>query len=143
MVSTKAHPEPPALESMPLTFCIVDDEREVCDVLRLYFESRGHRCHVAHDGASGLAMIEKISPDAVFLDLQMPKMNGLEVLTALREKEGIKHLPVMMMTGLTKEEKTVDHEQLARSANANAFLTKPFQLDELLESVEKMLGHAL
>ena len=125
---------------MALTFCIIDDEREVCDILRLYFESRGHRCLIAHDGETGLRLIREHRPQAVFLDLQMPRMNGYEVLTILRQEPEIAETPVMMMTALTKENPSVTDEQMAKSANADAFLSKPFELDDLLEAVEKMTG---
>lgn len=125
---------------MGLTFCIIDDERDVCDILRLYFESRGHRCLIAHDGESGLKLIRQHKPAAVFLDLQMPRMNGYEVLTRLRSDEAIRDTPVMMMTALTRDNPSVTNEQMAKSANANAFLSKPFELDALLGAVEKMTG---
>lgn len=125
---------------MGFTFCIIDDERELCDILRLYFEARGHRCHVAHDGETGLDLVRKHHPRAVFLDLQMPRMNGFEVLTKLREEPAIAQTAVVLMTGLTQESKSISQEQLAKSANANAFLTKPFKLEELLVAVRDMLG---
>ena len=124
---------------MGLTFCIIDDERDVCDILRLYFESRGHRCLIAHDGESGLKLIRQNKPAAVFLDLQMPRMNGYEVLTKLRADETIRETPVMMMTALTRDPSLSD-EQMANSAGANAFLSKPFELDALLNAVEKITG---
>lgn len=125
---------------MPLTFVIIDDEREVCDILRLYFESRGHRCVMAHDGESGLALVRQQRPSAVFLDLQMPRMNGFEVLQHLRADPALQDIPVMMMTALTKGEASVSDDQMAKSARADAFLTKPFELDDLLEAVERITG---
>jgi CheY-like chemotaxis protein len=124
---------------MPLTFCIIDDEREVCDVLRLYFEARGHRCVVAHDGPTGIELIRRQKPAAVFLDLQMPKMNGYEVLQKLRAAEETKSIPVMLMTALTKESERSDTDW-AKAAGADAFLSKPFELDDLLRVVEKLTG---
>lgn len=127
---------------MSLVFCIIDDESEVCDILRLFFESRGHRCVVAHDGPSGLANVRKHRPAAVFLDLAMPKMNGYEVLSEIRKDPTTAEIPVMMITGLTKNT-TVSEKDWAQAAGANALLSKPFELDELLETVERVTGVAV
>lgn len=124
---------------MGLTFCIVDDEREVCDVLRLFLEARGHRCHLAFDGKSGLELIRHIRPSAVFLDLQMPVMNGYEVLHALRADPATAETPVLMMTALTKHA-DLSTERAAESSGADLFLHKPFELEELLGAVEKLTG---
>lgn len=124
---------------MPLTFCIIDDEREVCDILRLYFEARGHRCLIAYDGRTGIELVRRQKPAAVFLDLQMPKMNGYEVLNELRSSKDTKDVPIMLMTALTRNTNLSDGEW-AKSTGADAFLEKPFELDELLSVVEKLTG---
>lgn len=122
-----------------MVFCVIDDEREVCDLFRLVFESRGHRCVVAHNGPDGLAAVRKHQPAAVFLDVQMPRMNGLEVLAAIRADEAIAKIPVLLMTALTNETNTPPRDW-AKSTGADAFLAKPFELDELLEQVSALTG---
>lgn len=124
---------------MSLKFCIIDDEREVCEILRLFLESRGHRCLLAYDGKSGLELIRTARPAAVFLDLQMPVMNGYEVLQALRADESIAKTPVLMMTALTKNSK-LSTDEAAESSGADLFIHKPFELDDLLEAIEKLTG---
>lgn len=124
---------------MSLTFCIVDDEREVCEILRLFLESRGHRCELAYDGKAGLELIRRVRPAAVFLDLQMPVMNGYEVLQALRGDQEVASTPVLMMTALTKNSE-LSTEEAAESTGADLFLHKPFELDELLDAIEKLTG---
>ncbi len=122
-----------------MTFCIIDDEREVCDILRLFFEARGHRCLIAHTGREGLELVRREQPAAVFLDVAMPTMNGYEVLAELKKDNSTKDVPVMMMTALTKNT-NLTSEQWAESTGADAFLAKPFELDDLLECVERMTG---
>lgn len=124
---------------MALTFCIIDDEREVCDILRLFFESRGHTCFAAHDGKTGLALIRQHHPAAVFLDVAMPDMNGYEVLIELRKDPVIGKTPIMMMSALTKNTR-LSNEEWARSTGADAFLAKPFELEDLLAVVEEITG---
>lgn len=122
-----------------MTFCLIDDEREICDLLRLFLESRGHRCVVAHDGGKGLELIRTHRPAAVFLDLQMPVMNGYEVLNALRADPIIGRTPVLLMTALTKGSDATTTEW-AKSSGADYFLNKPFDFDQLLSAVETLTG---
>lgn len=122
-----------------MIFCIIDDERDVCDLLRLFFEARGYRCLVAHDGVTGLELVQKEKPSAVFLDVAMPRMNGFEVLAKIRGDENIKETPVLLMTALTKDADLSPREWTQRTG-ADAFLAKPFELAELMQVVEQLTG---
>lgn len=122
-----------------MLFCIIDDEREVCDLLRLFFEARGHPCVLAYDGATGLELIRKHKPTAVFLDVAMPRMNGFEVLTKLRSEPELAGLPVLLMSALVREQQR-SPEEWAKATGATAFIEKPFELDELLRIVEQLTG---
>jgi CheY-like chemotaxis protein len=124
---------------MTMTFCVIDDEREICDLFRLIFESRGHRCVIAHNGADGLEAVRAHRPAAVFLDVQMPRMNGIEVLAAIRADKAISATPVMLMTALTQET-NMPPRDWAKSTGADAFLPKPFELDDLLAQVQQITG---
>lgn len=120
-------------------FVIIDDEREVCDLLRLLFESRGRRCLVAHDGRQGLELVREHRPAAVFLDVAMPVMNGYEVLNILKSDEATKDIPVLVMTALTTNS-DLSRDEWSKSIGADAFLNKPFDIDELIASVEDLTG---
>jgi len=122
-----------------MLFCVIDDEREICDLFRLIFESRGHRCVISHNGLDGLAAVKENRPAAVFLDVQMPRMNGLEVLAAIRSDKAISTTPVLLMTALTRETNTPERDW-AKATGADAFLPKPFDLDDLLAQVEALTG---
>jgi twitching motility two-component system response regulator PilH len=122
-----------------LTFLVIDDEQDVCDLFRVIFESRGHRCLHAVDGATGLALVRRERPSAVFLDIAMPNMNGYEVLAELKKDSETSKVPVLLMTALTKNT-PLSSEEWAHSTGADAFLAKPFEIDELLEVVEKLTG---
>jgi CheY-like chemotaxis protein len=124
------------------TFCVIDDEREICDLFRLIFECRGYRCVIAHNGEDGLAAVRAHRPAAIFLDVQMPRMNGLEVLAAIRADPTISATPVMLMTALTSETNTPPRDW-AKSTGADAFLPKPFDLDDLLAQVQEITGFAI
>lgn len=120
------------------TVCVVDDEREVCDLLRLLLESRDFHCLVAHDGTSGLELIRQRRPDAVILDVMMPGMNGHDVLVNLRKDPTTRDIPVMMMTALTEEDRRSDKDW-ERILDVRAFISKPLRLDDLMERLDKLL----
>lgn len=128
-----------SIEEIKPAFCVVDDETEVCDIFRLFFESRGHTCYIAHNGREGLKLIREERPAAVFLDVQMPEMNGFDVLLEIRKDPDIHKIPVMLMTGLTKESE-FSQEEWAKTSGADAFLHKPFDFEDLLAIVEKLTG---
>ncbi len=109
----------------PKTICVIDNDRVICDQMRLVFESRGHRCLITHDGESGLEEVRRVRPDLVVLDIQLPKMNGYHLLTELKKDEALASIPVFVLTGLTAEDRRSD-EDWRRSLEVAAFLSKPF-----------------
>jgi CheY-like chemotaxis protein len=123
------------------TVCVIDDEREVCDLLRLLLESRDFRCIVAHDGRSGLEAVRRHRPNAIVLDVMMPEMNGHDVLVELRKDPDLREIPVLMMTGLTEGDRRTDEEWCAL-LGVRAFISKPLHLDKLLERLDRLLGEA-
>ncbi len=83
-------------------------------------------------------MARELKPAAICLDVAMPEMSGFEVLTIIRNDPEISSIPVLMMTGVTSESGKSD-EEWARSVGANEFITKPFQLDDLLVKLERLI----
>lgn len=104
---------------------VVDDEREITDLLEEHFQACGYDIDVAHDGGQALIMAAARRPDAVLLDITMPGLGGAEVLARLRAIDPT--VSVVMLTGN-------DDEALARQllrAGAFDYVPKPFQLDML------------
>ena len=112
---------------------IVDDEGSIRDVLRQLFEYDDHQVQVAADGADALSRFEAFKPDAVFLDVKMPGMDGLEVLGKLREKDP--HALVVMISG----HGTIDTAVEATRRGAFDFLEKPLDTDRLLVTLRNAL----
>lgn len=112
---------------------IVDDESGIVDVLGAVLTDAGYHVDGAGNGREALAKIAESHPDLVLLDLEMPVLDGPETLRALRADEARSRLPVLMMSGLT--ESIVKR----RCRGYQAFLRKPFTLDELLATVAKLL----
>lgn len=114
------------------TIAIIEDERELCDILRRELEKAGHRVVVAMDGAAGIALIERHTPDLIILDIMLPIFDGLEVCRRIRRT----HItPILMLTAKSTELDKV----LGLELGADDYLTKPFSLRELMARVGAML----
>jgi len=104
---------------------VVDDEAAMCRALRINLSARGYDVSTAFDGASGLAQIAKVRPDAVILDLGLPDMDGEEVIRGVR---GWSSTPIIVLSARELEASKV----AALDAGADDYVTKPFGMDELL-----------
>jgi two-component system KDP operon response regulator KdpE len=109
---------------------VIDDDPAICDALRVAFTFQRRDCRVisAEDGKSGLQAFFERQPDVVVLDINMPRMNGLEVLTRIRESS---NTPVIMLSGRDGELDVVR----ALEMGADDYVTKPFSCLELVARV--------
>lgn len=83
---------------------IIEDDTVINQMYRMKFEAAGFDVTTAGDGETGLAMVEKVRPEIILLDLQMPRMNGTETLQTLRNTTWGAHIPVIILTNLGAEE---------------------------------------
>lgn len=114
---------------------IVDDDAEIIEAIKFALESRGYEVVVARDGNQGLAAAERDDPDLVLLDMMMPKRSGFLVLEKLRQTRTVP-VRVIMMTANEGSR----HKQYAESLGVDDYLRKPFPIEKLLESVERLLA---
>lgn len=112
---------------------VVDDDRAVRDSLRRSLEFNGYEVAVANDGVEALARINGISPDALIVDVMMPRLDGIETTKALRAAGN--DVPILVLTARDSVGDRVD----GLDAGADDYLSKPFALDELLARVRAML----
>jgi len=117
---------------------VVDDEQDIAEVLKITLETRGHDVRTAENGVKALAMIKKKEPDLVVLDVMMPKMNGMQVVDVMRNKESLNHIPIIMLTAVTKDSVQPD-EHWKKKVGVEDFMSKPFEPLELLQRVEDLL----
>lgn len=117
---------------------IIDDEKEVCELLRLTLETRNYKVKIGYNGETALAMIKDKKPDLLILDLKMPKMNGYEVINALKSQKEYADIPIMVLTIITKGS-TKSDEDWKRSLEVEDFITKPFDPLEILKRVRNIL----
>jgi len=119
------------------TVLVVDDSLSQRRALEQLLEDAGFQVKTARDGMDAADQLVEFIPDIVLTDLEMPRMNGLELATHIRSRESLKHLPVIMITSRT----TQAHRKLAEEAGVNAYLVKPVREDNLLENIQMALAN--
>src|SRR5881397_483175 len=120
---------------MPELVLVIEDEKEIRDLVKYNLERAGFRVATAADGEQGLEAAYSSRPDALVLDLMLPGRNGLEVLRELRSEPATHDLPVVVLTARSDEmDKLLGFEQ-----GADDYLTKPFSPRELVARVKALL----
>ena len=117
---------------MAISVLIVEDDRNIQELLQMYLEKEGYAVTVASDGGQGLSKFRAIKPDLVLLDVMMPVMDGWAVCKAIRADS---QTPIIM---LTAKGETDDKVSGLRSG-ADDYVTKPFEMKELLARIEAVL----
>jgi DNA-binding response OmpR family regulator len=111
---------------------VADDDPDILELLRLNLEAQGYSVVSADNGEDARTLALQIVPDLIVLDVMMPKMDGLEVLAALKAYASTRDIPVVMLTAKASDSDVWDGWQ----AGADYYITKPFDLEELLRFVE-------
>ena len=114
---------------------VIDDESTVGLILRLALDAKGHDTVVAEDGNSGIELALTEHPDAIVLDLMMPRVNGYDVLDALRGAEGMDEVPVLVLTAVTLSRE----RDRCLSGGAAAVITKPFDPADVVDALDDLL----
>ncbi len=117
---------------MAISVLVVEDDKYLTELLRMYLEKEGYSVTVAHDGGLGLAKFRSIRPDLVILDVMMPVMDGLAVCKAIRTES---HTPVIMLTAKGE----TDDKVAGLKTGADDYITKPFEMKEVLARIEAVL----
>ncbi len=120
------------------TIMIVDDSVTVRKVTSRLMERQGWEVATAKDGVDAVNQLQDLYPDVVLLDIEMPRMDGFEVLRTVRHDERLKDLPIIMITSRTGEK----HKQEALELGVNRYLGKPFQEASLLGTIEEVIAEA-
>jgi two-component system KDP operon response regulator KdpE len=115
---------------------IADDDPQMVRALRITLAAHGYEVVVAADGAAAIAAAAQTHPDLIMLDLGMPRLDGIEVIQALR---GWTSVPIIVVSGRTGSADKVE----ALDAGADDFVTKPFQVDELLARLRALSRRAV
>ena len=117
---------------MAQTVLVVEDDHNIAGLLEIYLKKEGYKVEIAYDGGAGLAKYRAIRPDLVLLDVMMPVMDGWGVCKAIR---GESQTPIIMLTAKGE----VDDKVNGLKVGADDYITKPFEMREVLARVEAVL----
>ena len=131
----KAESEPKKADAKTKRILLVDDDQEIVESMRLALGAKGYNVVVARDGNQGLVMCEREDPDLVILDMMMPKRSGFLVLEKLRRTRPVP-LRVIMITANEGSR----HKAYAEMLGVDDYIRKPFAMDRLIDSVERLLA---
>ncbi len=120
----------------PQTILVIDDDRDISTVCRLFLARAGFVVHESPTGWHGIHSARELKPDAIVLDYMLPDIDGVGVLGELSADETTKDIPVLMLTARTHRK----DEEAAWAAGVTDFLTKPFESDDLVQRVKRALG---
>ena len=117
---------------MAVSVLVVEDDKNIAELLQMYLEKEGYAVTVAHDGGAGLGKFRAIKPDLVLLDVMMPVMDGWSVCKSIRSES---QTPVIMLTAKGE----TDDKVLGLRTGADDYITKPFEMKEVLARIEAVL----
>jgi two-component system alkaline phosphatase synthesis response regulator PhoP/two-component system response regulator VicR len=130
--------QPQVNMSSRLKILISDDEPFVLRLLQVHFERRNFDVRTATNGREALDLLQQEIPDVCLLDVMMPYVSGLEVLTKIRSNPETESLPVFMLTVKAQVEEIVE----GYHRGADMYLTKPFDPEEIVRYVELIFEHS-
>ncbi len=120
---------------MATKILIVDDERDIVELLKYNLEKEGYNCKTANNGKEALAKIDKFNPDMVLLDIMMPEMDGIETCRRIRNLENFKNIYIVFLTARNEE-----YSELAGfEMGADDYITKPIKPRVLLSRIKAIL----
>jgi CheY-like chemotaxis protein len=119
------------------TILVVDDEPDIVRVVVRILESQGHSVRTAADGFEALEKVAAEPPDAIILDVNLPRMDGFEVCRKLKGDQATRAIPVVMMTAAYV---SVDDASRAEQMGADEYIVKPFLREVLIHNVERLLS---
>ena len=121
---------------MPLTILAIDDSSTMRRLVQSTLSMSGYSVEVAEDGIDGLEKLEKVNPDLVITDINMPRLDGFGVIEGVRAHPTYNRIPILTLT----TESAAELKQRARNAGASGWIVKPFDRDKLLMAIKRVCG---
>ncbi len=118
------------------TIMVVDDHPDLVEIVRITLELKGFNVRCAYSGKHLFAGLEELKPDLILLDIMMPQMDGLEVLTRLKCNPATASIPVILLTAKGEPEDVIKGYE----RGADVYITKPFTSTEVLDGINLVLG---
>ena len=114
---------------------LVEDEKDLVETVTLRLEAAGYKIMPAYDGREGFEKAKREKPDLIILDLMLPKMDGYKVCGLLKADTRYNKIPIIMFTARAQE----SDKKMGQEVGANAYITKPFEPQALLEKIRQLL----
>ncbi|MCX7641411.1 MAG: response regulator [Elusimicrobiales bacterium] len=115
---------------------IVEDSKQTVDILSEILRREGYEVEVAYDGIEGYRIIKKIKPDLILLDLLLPKISGFDICLKVSQDEQMRKTPIIILSTLATDKETF---KKLKTHNIIKFMKKPYNIDDLLEEIKKIL----
>ena len=120
------------------TILVVDDNPDIVTVVKTLLEVKGYKVQSAYSGQEVFNLLAKQKPDLIILDIMMPRMDGLEVLTRLKGDSNTRPIPVVLLTAKQPDEAILGGYDIW----ADSYITKPFTNTQLLNVINRLIGEA-
>lgn len=127
---------PVTLEGKGRRILVLEDEPAVQTLILKQLQAHGFEVIVAGDGLDGLMKLEQGRPDLIICDVMMPNLDGIEFVKAIKSHDSTQRIPVIFLTAKTDPRSMID----GINVGARFYVTKPFQLDDLLNKIQRALG---
>jgi adenylate cyclase len=118
------------MTEQPIKVLVIEDDEYSRDALAHLLVAEGYDAQSAHDGEAGLDKAREASPDVIVLDLNLPGMDGKQVIKMIRDDESLASIPILVVTGDDDKE-----AQAAVQIGADGYLTKPVEFDALISAI--------
>jgi DNA-binding response OmpR family regulator len=115
---------------------VVDDEEDIVNIITFYLKNLGYESITASNGEEAIAKAKQEKPDLIILDVQMPKLNGFEVIKILKQDENLWSIPIIILTGTHISEEDRKH---GLKLGASKYITKPFDSMALVNDIKELL----
>lgn len=115
---------------------VAEDERDIRELINFTLMFAGHKVTQAANGAEALELTLQVKPDLVMMDVRMPKMTGYEACRQMKQREDIRHIPVVFLSAKGQDEEV----QTGIEAGAVAYILKPFAPEELTRRIAEILA---
>ncbi len=115
---------------------VVDDELDIVETLKYVLEASGHEVFEANDGMEGLDQARSVEPDVILLDVMMPRLDGYKVCRMLKFDSHYRDIPIVLLTARSGSKDLDTGEEVG----ADEYLTKPFDVDEVVSLVDKLVN---
>ncbi len=118
------------------TIMVVDDNADIVAVIKTILEDKGYALQFAYSGQEAFNLLGEQKPDLILLDILMPKVDGLEVLTLLKENPDTRSIPVILLTSKVEYKDVLE----GYKKGAAYYITKPFTKNQLLNDIDSILS---